>query len=288
MDFQYYDALLDKSDKRLNYFVENVTPNFTKGELPIFLDDLAGRPLRKGTKSSITTKFIEIGEDYDIVADLSKLNSEKLKQIYQIFISKELNDKMAVKWRFYQYLKFARGFIIESVHVNRTANQDDVIDFIIKTDEREIIFVVCFTILELENYMEIINNIIEFAKKKNIIPDKIIIVTQKTYRNIPITEASMIQGKSITPELWVEWVEIDKSFNGDDLLIVSSSNNDDNLEFAGFNFTSIDNLLDYIYEYSDGGQISIFKQIGFFSETLLSKEQEKVELIWKGLMIKDF
>jgi len=287
MDFQYFETLLDKSDKSLFYFIEQITPIFTKGELPIFLDDIAGKALKKGTKSSLSTGFIEIGEDIDTVSDLSKLNSGQLKQIYQIFISKELNNKTSVKWRFYQYLKFTRGFIIESVHINRTNKQDEIIDFIIETENNEIIFIVCYTILDLENYMEIIYKVIEFAKKQKIIPDKVIIAPIKTYRNIPITEAFNIQDKSVIPELWVEWVESNKLFNGDDLIIViNNDNNDDNLELAGFNFTSTQELLDYIYEYSDGGQISIFKQIGYFSENIQKNEQ--VELIWKGIMIKSF
>jgi hypothetical protein len=288
MDFQYYDTLMDKSVRKLNYFIENITPNFMKGEMPVLLDDLAGKPNKNSIKTSIATDFIEIGKDYNTYADLSKLSSEQLKQIYQIFISNELNDKPAIKWRFYQYLKFTRDFVIENVYINRSGNQNDMVDFIIETDNSEIVFVVCYTILELESYMEIINDIIEFTKKNNLLPDKIIIATQKTYRNIPINEEVTIQGKSIIAELWVEWVEINKSFNGDDLIIISSSNTDENIEIAGYNFTSTEDVLNYVYEYSDGGQILIFKQNSFFSESDLSKEQKQVELIWKGLMIKEF
>lgn len=288
MDFQYYDTLLDKSDRKLNYFIENIIPNFTKGEMPVILDDLGGKPNKNSIKTSITTDFIEIGEDYNTFADISKLSSDQLKQIYKIFISNELNDKIAIKWRFYQYLKFTREFVMESVYVNRSGNQDDVIDIIIETDNNELILVVCYTILELENYKEIINNVIEFTNEMNLLPDKIIIATQKTYRNIPINEAVDIQSKSIIPELWLEWVEVNKSFNGDDLIVISSSNNDENIEVAGYNFTSTEDLLDYVYEYSDGGQILVFKQNSFFSESDLRKEQKQVELIWKGLMIKQF
>lgn len=288
MDFQYYDTLLDKSDRKLNYFIENIIPNFTKGEMTVILDDLAGKPNKNSIKTSITTDFIGIGEDYNTFADISKLSSDQLKQIYKIFISNELNDKIAIKWRFYQYLKFTREFVMDSVYVNRSGNQDDVIDIIIETDNNELIFVVCYTILELENFKEIINNVIEFTNEMNLLPDKIIIATQKTYRNIPINEAVDIQGKSIIPELWLEWVEVNKSFNGDDLIVISSSNNDENIEVAGYNFTSTEDLLDYVYEYSDGGQILVFKQNSFFSESDLRKEQKQVELIWKGLMIKQF
>jgi len=57
------------------------------------------------------------------------------------------------------------------------------------------------------------------------------------------------------------------------------------LKLAGFNFTSLQDLLDYIYEFSEGGQISIIRQIDFFSENL--KQELETELIWKGIIIKN-
>ncbi len=286
MDFQYFETLLDKSDNSLLYFVEQIIPFFKKEELLILLDDLAGKPLNKSVKSSKATGFIEINDDYDKNAELSKLKSEQLKLLYQIFISKELNEKKDVKWRFYQYLKFVRGFNFKSIHVNRTNNENSAVDFIIEMENREIFFVNCGSILKLENYTEIITNIIKFSKNRKIVPDKIIIAANKSYRNIPITEAFTIQKYSIIPELWIEWVDLNKMFNGDDLLIMSN-NKGEILELAGFNFSGTEDLLDYIYENSNGGQISIFKQIGYYSETVQKEQKPKVELIWRGIMIKE-
>lgn len=285
MNFQYFETLLDKSEKNLFYFVENIIPAFTKGELPILLRDLEGRSLTKKEQSDskLVKGFLEVGEDYDTVADLSKLNFEQLKLLYKIFISKEMNDKKAVKWRLYQNIKFIRDFTVTSIQVNRTNDEEEYLDFIIRMENKELYFVVCWDVLELDNYMQIINNIIEFEKKNNISPDKLIIATSKTYRNIPITEAFTLKDKSIIPELWVEWVDLEKAFNGDDLITMITNKNE-KLELAGFNFSSTSELLDYVYEYSGGGQISLFKQIGYFSETI--EEEQQVELIWKGIMIK--
>ncbi|MFX1257351.1 MAG: hypothetical protein ACFFAN_05810 [Promethearchaeota archaeon] len=284
MDFQYYETLLDKSDKNLVYYAEKISPFFTNGEIQMLLDDLAGKNLRKGKQSRLIAGFIEIGDDYDKIADLSKLDSKKLKQLYQIFISEEINDKKAVKWRFYQYLKFARGLTFKAIYINQANNQDNVIDLILEMDNGEIIFVVCVGILELENYMDIINSVIEFGNTQDkYSPDKVIIAANKSYRNIPIKETIKIQDKSVIPELWIEWLELNKPFNGDDLIIVYT-NNEENLKLSGFNFKSMQDLLDYIYEYTDGGQISIFKQLGFLSE--ITQQEPRIELIWKGIMMK--
>ncbi len=43
-------------------------------------------------------------------------------------------------------------------------------------------------------------------------------------------------------------------------------------------------LLDYVYKMSQGGQISIYKSAGYFSEN--EQEEREVELFWKGIMLK--
>jgi hypothetical protein len=82
------------------------------------------------------------------------------------------------------------------------------------------------------------------------------------------------------PELWVELIDDRCPFDGIDLLIVDNTD----LNLAGFNFTKMDDLLDYIYQNSDGGQVSIIKQPGFFSE--FTQDESEKELIWKGIMLK--
>ena len=78
----------------------------------------------------------------------------------------------------------------------------------------------------------------------------------------------------------IEWIEQGCSFNGEDLLIL----NNNELEVAGFNFISLQDLLDYVYEFSEYEQISIFRQQGYFSENLT--KSQNIELIWKGIMLK--
>ncbi|GAG77556.1 unnamed protein product, partial [marine sediment metagenome] len=39
-----------------------------------------------------------------------------------------------------------------------------------------------------------------------------------------------------------------------------------------------------IFKHSKGGQISIFKQLDFYTE--VSEDDPEVELIWKGIMVK--
>ncbi|MFX0060386.1 MAG: hypothetical protein ACFE8J_18975, partial [Candidatus Heimdallarchaeota archaeon] len=247
-----------------------------------YLEDISEKPSskKKNSKELFFESFIEIGEDYESVADITKLNDKELKIMYQIFISRELNNKMAVKWRFYQYLKYYQDFIIESIKINRTEKNENSIDFIIETKNGKIIFLLCYDLIDLNKYNLSIANIEEFAKKHNIVPDQVILATNKTYRDLPIETSFKINNNEIIPELFIEWIDDDCPFTGYDLIIV----NDNELKIAGFNFANINNLLEYTFEYSNGGQISIFKQENFYSDN--SDEELEIELIWKGIMIK--
>jgi hypothetical protein len=268
---------MDKSKNRLQYLAENIVPKFSISELEFFLDDMKNTAKKKKqTKSNYELK--DIGEDYDTTADISKLTEAELKQLYQVFISRELNDTFAVKWRFYQYFKYIRDIFIESIKINISK---DGVDFLIKRDNGENIIVICTDVLDAKTYNVKIEEIQKFVKKEKIIPNFIMFAANKSYRDISIEEPLIIDKKEIKIELWLELADENRPFSGEDLLIMENTD----LKLAGFNFTSLQDLLDYIYEFSEGGQISIIRQIDFFSETL--KQELETELIWKGIMIKN-
>jgi len=279
MKLQFYETMYDKSKEYLSYLSEQILPKFTYSELNFYLEDIRSKP-SSGKKNSKLEGFKKIGEDSGKIADLSKLKIEELKILFQTFISREINDRSAVKWRFYQYIKYMSDLNLKSVKINRDPNPDRLIDFIIETEDKNVIFVFCYDILELKDYNKILKEMNEYAKKQNSIPDRIVFAVNKTFRNISIDKPIKIVNNEIIPELWIEWVEENCPFNKEDLLIV----NDSELKLAGFNFTSIDDLLKYVFKYSNGGQISIYRQLDFFTE--VSEEEPEVELIWKGLMLK--
>ena len=283
MNLQFYETIQDKSKEYMSYLIDQILPKFTKGEFKYLLEDLTSKTKQKsagskGSKSVSVEKFVAIGNDRGKLADLSKLDTGQRKILFQIFISRELNDKLAVKWRFYQYIKYHLGLDIKTIKINTGSQQ--FIDFIIETNETEKILVSCHDILELNSFKAVLNEIPEFAKKQNLSPDRIIFSAGKSFRNIPIEESIKISDTEIIPELWIEWVEENLSFDREDLLIINSSE----LKLAGFNFTNNEDLLNYVYQNSNGGQISIFKQSDFFTDT--SNNDSEIELVWKGIMIK--
>jgi hypothetical protein len=283
MTFQYYNTLKNKSKNNIVFYLEQLVPKFTEGEISTLIDDLNGEDKKKSNqKSDLMKNFIMFEEFTGEPTDYSNLSSDDLEKLYKIFVSKEISDKKAVKWRFFKNLKYIRDFKIKKLHINRDKDQEEKdLDFIIETETDKIIFTICYDVLEIDEYMEIINGVTEIFQENDIIPDEIIIATNRSYRNIPIKEKVTLGEVSIEPQLWVEWVDLDKPFNEDDLLIVRSN---EELNLAGYNFSNIEDLLDYVYNYTEGGQISVYRQVGYFAESV--KEEQQVQLIWKGIMIK--
>jgi hypothetical protein len=285
MTFQYYNTLKNKSKENLVLYLDEIVPQFTKMEISLILDDIEGKGLSKSNSNISSIKnFYKYEDSSGEFADYSDFKADELEKLYKIYVSHEISNKKAVKWRFFKNMKYTREFTINTLHINRDKNQTKRdLDYIIETESGDIIFVVCYDVLELDVYLDIITKLTEFSQEQGIIPSEIIIAANRTYRNIPINEKVTIKEKSIEPQIWIEWVELDRAFNADDLLIVSA---EEELNIAGYNFSTVEDLLDYIYNYTDGGQISIYKQIGYFAESI-KKEQQELELIWKGIMIKN-
>ncbi len=282
MKLQYYETMEDNSKEYVLYLIEQIVPQFTKNELEILLKDFTLKPTKKKTdsKSNANQKFVQIGKDTGKNADLSKLTKGQLKKIFQLFVSKEENNTLAIKWRFYQYIKYMLNLNLRTVKINLDPTMDRILDFIIETYDNEVILVLCYDVLDLKDFKEAIKYLNEFTKSQNLIPDRVIFATGKSFRNIPLDNPIKIINKELEPELWIEWIEENCPFNKEDLLILNESE----LKIAGFNFTSTEDLLNYVFKHSNGGQISIYKQLDFFTE--VSEEEPEVELIWKGIMLK--
>ncbi|MFX1239452.1 MAG: hypothetical protein ACFFAS_19865 [Promethearchaeota archaeon] len=270
MNVQYYNTLQDKSKKRIIYLLDFIAPKLTQYELDNLLGSFKGKSI---------TDFIGFDNQKKDRADISNLTKDQLQLIYKVFISKEINLKIAVKWRLYQYLKYSRDISAKSIQMNLD-KKENIVDLIVETQDKKTIFISCFEVLDIKNYEATKSNIIEFSTEKKKNPDRILFAPNKSYRDIPIDQPIVINKKEIMPELWVELFDDLAPFNGIDLLIVDNTE----LNVAGFNFTNLDDLLDYIYQNTEGGQVVIVKKPGFFSE--YAYDESESELIWKGIMLK--
>jgi len=283
MSYQYYNTLLDKTKKKISILLDNIVPKLDQDELKVILTNINEESNNKKTKKE-TLKLDNLtifkGQDSGKDTDFSKLTEKELEILYKTFISKELTDRTAVKWRFYHNIKIMKGINIKEIKLNPFENLKGLVDFSVQTEDDQIILISCFDILDLDQFNKILDKIVDFLKTKSNNVKRLFFATNRTYRNIPLEEIIDIKETILVPEVWVEWIDENRPFNSDDLLII----NNNELSVAGFNFTGMHDLLDYIYKMSQGGKISIYKNTGYFSENL--HEENEIELFWKGLMLK--
>lgn len=283
MNFQYYETLLNNNKENLLFYVQNISPPIKQKELPVIIGEIMGKKKNIGLKEVIDG-YVEVkNAENEKEADFSGLLKDEMVALFKTLISKEDNSVKAIKWRFFQYIKYERNIRVQTTYINIEEEKKNAADFILETQDDKAIFIVCEEVLDLDLFKENIKKIKDFSQKNDIIPDRIIFAVHRTHRDIPLDIHVNVNNMEIYPELWIEWVEPEKMFNGDDLIIIQN-NFDEMVEVAGFNFSRTADLLDYAYEFTIGGQISIFKQVGYYSEQL--EKDEEVELIWKGIMIK--
>jgi len=131
MNFQYYENLADKSKDRLIYLLNYIAPKIGASELSMLLKNIETNKKKGKSKQN----FIETRIDEE-PADFTKLSEKQIEILFKIFISRELNDRTAVRWRFLQNFKYIKDFLINTLEINENIDSEDVIDIIIKTKER--------------------------------------------------------------------------------------------------------------------------------------------------------
>ncbi len=213
MSYQYYETLLDKSKENLASLLEQIVPRLSQEELKIIITDSIGTTSSKkkieSDKLDKVVVFTDSSEGKNV--DLTKLSEKELEVLYKTFISKELTNKKAVKWRFYQNLKIFKDFNIKEIKLNPITSMIGKIDFSVSTNDDQFILISCFDILDLEQYKKISKDIVEFLNKKPKPVNGLYFVTNRTYRNIPLDEIMDTGNSIIVPDIWVEWIEENRS-----------------------------------------------------------------------------
>ncbi|HME55387.1 MAG TPA: hypothetical protein VKM55_24475 [Candidatus Lokiarchaeia archaeon] len=281
MKFKQFDMLADKSGSFLGNLIEHIEPALTNNEIGLITNDLSSTPAipKTGVKPCKINGFVEL----DIATDDNNMHYDAIKSkdqeiLFKVLVSKEDRRNLAVKWRFYQYLKISRDFSVQSILMHSTDRIDDDVQFILISNDETVIFVLCFDALDDSRY-DASHERIQAIVEKGMIPDRILFVTGWSYRSISLEKPIITENKSIFPELWVEWNDDEPVFDGDDLLVV----NDDEMFVAGYNFTNMDEVLEYVYNRMPNGRTLLYKEQGYFSGI----ENPQKEMIWKGIIIKN-
>ncbi len=280
MNFQHFDSLENKNSENMGNLIKNIVPGLVVEEIKLITSETIkdSPPASTGIKQGSVDGFVLL----NIPPAKSKINFDLLQAteqeaIYKTFISKESTSIAAIKWRFYQYLKICQDFELESIQMNMAGPVDNDVHFILKTKSGEVIFVLFYSILDQRNYEPGVEKAKALGEK--ILPDRVIFAAFKSHRTVPIEMSLKFGRRTIKPELWLEWYDDVPAFDADDAILI----NEDPGLINGYNFTNMNELLEYVYKIVPTGRVMVFRKEGILS----GYQDAEKELIWKGLIIKN-
>ncbi len=221
--------------------------------------------------------------------DITALDNSVKKLLYEVFVSRSLPSKFALKCRLNRGLSYFKTWADFKVKDIGMKIGDITIDIVLENStDKSLLWVFFIEVME-EKFLKELRQKCMDSKKGTItnVPNKILIISSLSYRDISIDEPISLRSKEgakfdeIPIELWIEEKNPNRPFRDEDLLLI------DDIELAGFNFSSLDDLLDAIKQLRGKGQYQVFKVPNYFSKkTRVGSPMEK-ELIWKGILFPE-
>ncbi len=219
---------------------------------------------------------------------IADLDEKIQKVLHNIFVSHSLNSQFAIKYRFLRFVKYSSTWNKFEIMEDEVSFGEIHPDLILRdSTDQSLTWVFFFEIFDektLRNFRTTSGGVRGGPKVDNI-ASKILFISGKSQRELnledPITikiVGNQTQSWRVPFEIWIEEKNADRPFNDEDLLIIKDQ------EFAGFNFSSINDLLDVIKTTFGNGQYVIERKINYFSSKNADKSIEK-ETIWKGIIL---
>ncbi len=221
------------------------------------------------------------------ISSLVELDEKIQKVLHDVFVSRSLTSHFALKYRFLGFVKYSNTWNkFETVEDGGSFGEVHP-DLILKDPlDKSLIWVFFNEIFDekiLRNFRTMCAGVRGNAKADDV-ASKIVFISGKSHREItddgPITikiAGNQNLSWSVPFEIWIEENNSERPFNDEDLLIVKDQ------EFAGFNFSSINDFLDVIKSTFGYGQYEIKRVSNFFGLRNANKSNEK-ETIWKGII----
>ncbi|MHA1672897.1 MAG: hypothetical protein ACTSYI_04665 [Promethearchaeota archaeon] len=242
--------------------LDEVYPPLTKQKIEKFLDGYIERD------------ELKLPKDFE----LSNLPENIEKLLEQVYITKILKTKSAIQARFSQYSEYDHFFSNFDIKAEKVKVDGGIIDLILKSKDSPLtIAIIICDLLDNKKFAEITNLLIEYSKnqsgkKKNskfFDYDEIHVVCGKIERKV-IKDLKFIeiQSKKVQISFHLENIDPDRPFEDEDTIII------EDLEFKGFNFGKLEDLLSIIKSVKGKGKYSIFKE----------NYRGAREKIWEGLI----
>jgi len=220
------------------------------------------------------------------IQDIDELDEKIKKILYEVFVSRTLASKFAVKYRFLNFMKYAQTWSQFELVDEEGLFGELHVDLILRDPQDKSLVWVLFNEIMSDKILHNFRSICAEVRggKASEVAAKIVFVSAKSYREIPMDDPITIkiagnqdQTWSAPFEIWIEEKNPERPFTDNDLLIVRDA------EFAGFNFSSINDLVDVIKSSFGDGQYEILRVPNFFGQKSGTKTFD-TEVIWKGII----
>ncbi len=245
--------------------LDKVYPPLTKQKIEKFLDGYIERD------------ELKLPKDFE----LNNLPENIEKLLEQVYITKILKTKSAIQARFSQYSEYDHFFSNFDIKAENVKVDGGTIDLILKSKDSPLtIAVIICELLDNKKFAEITNLLIEYSKSQSsqsgkkkvskfIDYDEIHVVCGKIERKvIKDLKTVEIQSKKVQISFHLENIDPNRPFEDDETVII------EDLEFKGFNFGKLEDLLSIIKSVKGKGKYSIFKE----------NYRGARKLIWEGLI----
>ena len=257
------------NSNRTNQFkLENIYPPLRKEIILEFLDEYKGN------------------NDFLLPKDFSlkglPINIKNL--LNQVYITKTLKIKEALKARFLQYMQIDEFLSNLEIKNKNIQIRNDEIDYILYSPKFEkYFFVFIIDLFDKKELSRITSILIEYQKeydksikskkkstqRENYEIEEIFLICGKIERqfarNLDFIE---VNSKKIKISLFMEYTDPDRPFEDDEMIII------DDLKFFGFNFGSLNDLLSIIKKEKGRGRYTIYKE----------NHQGFKNKVWEGLI----
>jgi hypothetical protein len=214
--------------------------------------------------------------------DFEVLNPESQFYLKQVFIDRKAKSKGAIKARFIQYMESSEEFKDHDIISKNVHRPDFTIDLILENYDFDKIWVFVFDYLDRLTFALIENAIkkeildLTNSSKENqktgeelAIPKEIFFICAKLERRVGVEkDAIKIDSLTIPISYFIEYQDPDRIFDDADWIII------DDLKFRGFNFGSVDNIVNAIKNVKGKGEYKI--------EAESPNGERKV--IWEGIL----
>ncbi len=221
------------------------------------------------------------------ISSIGDLDEKIQKVLYDVFVSHSLASHFALKYRFLGFMKYSNTWNKYETVEDGDSFGEVHPDIVLQDPSDKSLIWVFFNEIFDENILRSFRTTcggVRGSANADYVASKIVFISKKSHREITEDDPIIIkiaenqnQSWSVPFEIWIEENNSERPFNDDDLLIVKDQ------EYAGFNFSSINDFLDVIKSTFGNGQYEIIRVSNFFGSRNANKSNEK-EIIWKGII----